>query len=411
MLERAARLERTAWPAAIALAGLVGFLSLVSPTLVPVAGIAWAGLAAWQVMRSRRSGTVAPEALRSGAGLALAAVLVLAGGGAFTRVLGGAPSSGFEFAPSLHEEQWRALGTFAPRPGGVGLLGVGPLAVAGVSVALARRDRLVLALAASAGLLALAWMALTYPPAPWDVNRLAGHARNLVLVALLVAATARLHDLRPSRRRFAAALVAILITWPTVVAPARSLGLAVGNGVQLANATWANDELPQRSMAVPMRRFQMPRVSADVANYIRDHLHLDAHVLGTEGRYWNAFFATGRPNNAGFAGLTHLNYQIGPEYLDAVTYLEPAAFRQLGIKYVHATDAWVATLPQRARAWLDDSALFDVLVRDGPERLYRVRPAFLSLDVSPDPASFEASGELCRRRQRCIWCSRTPMFR
>ena len=170
VLERAARLERTAWPAAIALAGLVGFLSLVSPTLVPVAGIAWAALAAWQIMRARRSGTVAPEALRSGAGLVLAVVLVLAGGGAFARILGGAPSSGFELAPGFHEAHWHALGTLTARPGGLGLLGLGPLAVAGVAVALARRDRLVLALAAGAGLLALAWMVLTYPPAPWDVS-------------------------------------------------------------------------------------------------------------------------------------------------------------------------------------------------------------------------------------------------
>lgn len=390
VLERAASSERAAWPSAIALAGLVGFLSLVSPTLVPVTLIAWAALSAWQVMRARHSGSVTSEALRSGASLVLAAALVLAGGGAFARILGGAPSSGFELGPSFHEQHWQALGTFAARPGGVGLLGVGPLAVAGMAAVLARRDRLVLALAASAILLTLAWMVLTYPPAPWDVNRFAGHARNLALAALLLAFTSRISKHRDTRQRVAAILVAILVVWPTVVAPVRSLGLAVGNGVQLANARWVNEELPQRRAVVPMRRFEMPRVSADVASYLRDHISLDARILGVEGRYWNVFFATGRPNNAGFAGLTHLNYQIGPEYLDAVNYLEPAAIRELGIEYLHATDAWISTLPDRAQAWLADPRLFEPLIQDGDERLYRVRRAFLGLDAPPDPASFEA---------------------
>ncbi len=390
VLERAARSERAAWPAAITLAGLVGFLSLVSPTLVPVAGVLWAALSGWQVMRARRSGSARNEALRAGTGLALAVALILGGGGAFARVLSGAPSSGFELAPSLHEELWQALGTFAARPGGVGLLGVGPLAVAGVAVVLARRDRLVLALAAGAVVLALAWMVLTYPPAPWDVNRFAGHARNLALAAVLLALTARLHDLRPHRRHIAAALVAILITWPTVVVPARNLGLAIGRGVELANAGWVSEELPDRGETVPRRRFQIPLVSEDLAAYIRDHVALDARVLGAEGRYWNVFFATGRPNNAGFAGLTHLNYLIGAEYLDAVHYLEPAALRALGIEYVHATDAWIAELPTRAQGWLGDPRLFELLASDDRERLYRVRQAFLSLDAPPDPASFEA---------------------
>ena len=390
VLECAARSERAEWAAAITLAGLVGFLSLVSPTLVPVAGVAWATLSGWQVLQARRSGSAANEALRAGLGLVLAGVLILGGGGAFARILGGAPSSGFEVAPSFHADHRQALGTFSAGAGGVGLLGLGPLAVAGVAVVMARRDRLVLALAASAGLLALAWMVLTYPPAPWDVNRFAGHARNLALAALLLALTTRLADLRTTRQRVAAIFVAILVTWPTVVAPARSLGLAVGNGVQLANARWVNEELPDRTAAVPMRRFQIPPVSGVLAAYIRDHVALDARVLGTEGRYWNVFFATGRPNNAGFAGLTHLNYLIGAEYLDAVHYLEPAAVRQLGIEYVHATDAWTASLPQRAQTWLSNPHFFELLARDGRERLYRVQPAFLSLDVAPDPASFEA---------------------
>ena len=390
VLERAAKLERCSWRGSVALAGLVGFLGLLSATLVPVVGLLWAGLVVSHVMRARHAGSAVRQALRSGTGLMLAGLLLLGGGGVFTRILDGASSSGLELALGLEPWGWQALGTFDARPGGVGLLGVGPLAVAGVAVALARRDRLVIALAAGAVLLALAWMALNYPPAPWDLNRLAGHARNLALVALLLALTSRLADLRPNRQRYAAALVAILVTWTTVVAPARSLGLAIGHGVQLANARWVKEELPDRGVVVPMRRFQLPPVSERLADFIRDHIPVDASVLATEPPYRNVFFATGRPNNAGFADLTYLVYHLGPEYLDARDYLEPAAIRRLGIEYVHATDAWVAVLPKRAQLWLADPRMFEQVVRDGHERLYRVRRAFLSLNVRPNPASFEA---------------------
>ena len=57
---------------------------------------------------------------------------------------------------------------------------------------------------------------------------------------------------------------------------------------------------------------------------------------------------------------------------------------------MHATDAWIAGLPERARRWLNDPRLFELLVEDGPDALYRVRPAFLELEAAPAPASYEA---------------------
>ena len=56
-------------------------------------------------------------------------------------------------------------------------------------------------------------------------------------------------------------------------------------------------------------------------------------MLATEWPYWNVFLGTGRPNNAGFADVIHLNYHSGPEYWDARHYLEPAAIRRLGLEY------------------------------------------------------------------------------
>ena len=403
VLERAARLERWPWLASVTLAGLVGFLGLLSPTLVPVVLIAWAGLALAHFLQARRIEPAAPLALRLGAGPILGGLLLLGGGGPVTGLLDGSPQSGLTLAQGLEPRHWYALGSFDARPGGLvgagpsvpfderpGGLGLGPLAVAAVAVALARRDRLVVALAAGAGLLVLAWIALTYPPSPWDLNRLAGHARNLALVAVMLALATRLTDLRSTRRRFAVALVAILVTWPTVVMPARSLGLAIGNGVQLANASWVQEELIDQGVAVPMRRYRLPSVSGRVADYIRAHTPVSARVLAPEWPHLNVLFATGRPNNAGFAGAAHLIYRIGPEYLDVRDFLEPAAVRRLGLEYVYVTDDWQADLPDRAVRWLADPRLFELLIRDGAEALYRVRPAFLQLDVVPHPQSYEA---------------------
>ena len=137
-------------------------------------------------------------------------------------------------------------------------------------------------------------------------------------------------------------------------------------------------------------RTAMPFVSDRVAAYIRDHTPVDARVLPTTPDDGAIAYATGRPNAAGFTGLVHTLAFNGPEYLDVLNYLEPAALRRLGIAYLHATDVWVAGLPDRSARWLADPRFFELLIRDGSEALYRVRPDFLRLDAAPAPASFEA---------------------
>ena len=218
------------------------------------------------------------------------------------------------------------------------------------------------------------------------------------LVALLVALSARLASLRSKRWRYAAgALLAGLVVWPTVAAPARGLGSALGQGVHLANSGWARAAATEQGEAAVSRRERLPGMSSRVATYIRDHTPVDAHVLnGVDAPWLHAaanqivLMNTGRPNNQGFADAIQLELDWGPEYLDARHYLEPAAFRRLGLVYVYATDAWAAALPARARDWLADPGLFDLLARDGDEAFYRVRPAFLALKTAPHPASFEA---------------------
>ena len=390
VLQHAAQHNRWSWPQILTIAGLVGFLGLLSTTLVPVVLVVWTGLAVLYFTRVRQDASVPRVALRLGAGPVLAGLLLLGGGGAFTGILDGSPPSGLTPTQGLDSGHWQALGALDARLGGIGLLGLGPLALAGLALALAWRDRLVTTLAVSAGLLVLAWLALDYRPAPWDLNRLAGHGRNLALVALLLALATRMVSLRPRWRRAAGALLVSLIVWPTIVAPARSLGLAVGHGVQVANARWVQLELLDQGVDVPMRRFQLRAMSDRVADYIRAHTAVDARVLATVWPYWNVFLATGRPNNAGFTDVIYLIYHPGPEYWDARHYLDPEAIRRLGLRYVHATDVWAASLPPRAKAWLANPNLFELLIRDGDEAFYRVRPAFLELKAAPHPESFEA---------------------
>ena len=386
VLAHAARASDRSWGAGLTLGALVGFVGLLSTTLAPVALVLWAGLELVNLGRARHAGALPwSVVLRSGAGLTMAVCLLFGGGGRFTGFLGGTASPGLIFAWNEHRQGWRLLGELDPRPGGVGLLGVGPVALAGAAALLARRDRLVLALAIAASMLALAYIGLHYLPTPYDLGRVAGHARNFALVALLLALSARLTGLPPRWRYAASGLLVVLIVWPTIVAPLRSLGQAIGQGGDLTNAGREPREWMQGRYSLEGR---LP--SDRIAAYIRDHTPVDARVLTTEPPYTAVTFATGRPSAAGFVGHLHLANQVGAVYLDAIRHLEPAALRRLGIAYVHATDDWVAGLPERAAHWLADPGLFDPLVHDGGEALYGVHPAFLALDAPPAPESYEA---------------------
>ena len=407
VLERAARAGGRSWPETLTLAGLVGFMGLLSTTLTPVVLVLWGGLESLRLCTAwRAEGFTRGAVLRPGAGLALAVGLLLASGGRFTGILDGSVSSGLVFRWGGNPGVWTLLGAIDARPGGVGVLSVGTLVVAGIAALLAWRDRLALALALGAVLLAAAWLVLRYDPYPLDLNRLAGHARNLAMVALLLALSGRLAGLRPRWRYGASAVLVGLVIWPTVVGPVRNLGMAIGQGIEVANAasvqptsggepTWGRD------------RTTILAVSPRVVAYIRDHTAVDARVLMPEPPYLSVTYATGRPNSAGYASVLHLLPAIGPEFLDARNHLEPNALRRLGIDYIYATDEWVARLPRRAQRWLADSALFEVAVRDGREALYRVGSAFLALDAPPTPASFEALRQAVPASTTVYWTSGT----
>ena len=172
----------------------------------------------------------------------------------------------------------------------------------GLALALARRDRLVTTLAVSAGVLVLAWLALNYRPAPWDLNRLAGHGSNLALVALLLALAARMGELHPQWRGAAGALLVGLMVWPTVAAPVRSLGLSLERGVQLANANAVQRIMPENREPEPQPRFQIPPMSAALATYIRDRTAVRRASIHSQVAVRDCFDCHGPPKQRGVSG-------------------------------------------------------------------------------------------------------------
>ena len=296
--------------------------------------------------------------------------------------------SGLAIGWNQYLGRWRLLGTIEQFPGGVGIVGLGPLAVAGAAVLLARGDNLVRALAVGTCLLILAAVPLVYEPVPGDVGRIEGHARNFALYALLLAAGIRLAGLRSGRWRYAAAAAfAALVTWPTVAQPVRNVGVALGDGIELSNARPPPRE-QEAEIHIKSRYALESLPSNRIAAYVRNNTPVRARVFSPHPNEMT--YATGRPNASGFAGHVHLEYTHGPEFQDVRNHLEPRAIARLGYEYVHAPDSWVASLPDEALAWLNDPNLFELLVRDESESLYRVLPALLSMDTAPPPASFEA---------------------
>ncbi len=388
-LERVAEHGDRTWPSTLGISALVGFLGLLDETVAPVVLAAWSVVATARVLPSEmRFAESAVDLLRAGAGPIVAIALLIAGGGVFTGILtGSGGSSALALGWPLEPWDRNAITSVTPLNGGLGLLALGSLVVAGTAILLDRTNLLVRLLAAGAAAFLLGALTLRYDVAPHDIARFDGHARNFALLGFLLALSVRLAALRPKVRYAAAAVVFLLLTWPTVAAPARKLGLAMGHGVQIANAT--PDSRYFDSFYWWMGRYPLEQFPSDrIASWIRHNTDVDARILSPTP--YALTIATGRPNASGFAEFLHTRPYTGTGYLDAVRLLESAALRRLDIDYVHAPDAWVNDLPDRARRWLESPALFEPLLRDGTHSLYRVQPAFAALEVPPAPESFEA---------------------
>ena len=426
------------WPSALTLAALIGFTGLLSEEVALLTLALWGALEAGRIVQLRgrlatlargrslsvlrigafssarpdaaRSFSTHPPAprsrprpndrserwtalLRAAVGPALATVLLAVGGGPISALVSGTPSGthvGWIADPGSRLPFGTLLTSW---PGGVGLLGLGVVPVGAVALLLGRHQRVVLALVAGAAVFMVAAIALQHPTSQFDVTRMDGHARNFALLALLLALSCRLSILRPRWRYAAGALIVIFVTWPTVAGALRTFGLEVGHGVELANAQpgprGRDPEFDSDRYFSGMGRHAMKnRVSEPVARYIREQTAVNARILSPHPHDMTA--TTGRPNASGLARLSHFLPRTGSEFLDATRYLEPAAVRRVGFKYLHAPNDWISTLPNRARQWLEEPRLFEPVARGDADALYRILPAFLRLDPEPTPQSFEA---------------------
>ena len=389
-LERITSSSSCQWLGVLILSILIGFLGLVDETVALIV------LALWGVVEVSRSLSSRPTQptysiaiLKMAAGPVLGALLLAVGGGVLTGVLTGTGSDGaLSLGWPLDPRDRGAVSSITPLAAGIGLLQIGTLIVSGAALLLDRGTRhFVLLLVAGSAAFLTAALVLRYEAAPYDIARFDGHARNFALLALMLALSVRLAALRPNYRYAVAAVIFLLVTWPTVAVPARKLGLAMGHGVQIANAGPESRKFDEFYRW--MGRYALERFSSKpIAAWIREHTAPDARVLSPMP--YAMTVATGRPNASGFADFVHLSPQTGTGYLDAIRLLEPAALARLKIKYVHAPDKWAIELPERAKGWLVSPTFFEPVLRHGSHTLYRVQPAFLELDAPPAPESFEA---------------------
>ena len=385
VLERAATIRRMRLSAHVALALVIGFLGLVDEIVAPIVLGFWGVLEALRLWQARYGGRpiVGRPIVRAASGPVLGLLLLALGGGPISDALTGSSGSGLSLGWLADPGGRRPVGALSTLTGGIGLLEVGVVPVVVASALLAWRNRLVWLLAAAAVVLLLAALTVQYKYS-LDVVRLDGHARNFALLALVVAVGYRLSTLRPRWGYACGGLFLAFVTWPTAVLPVHNLGLALTRGPQLENAQFDPNAGWQLA-----ERYAMPHpMSEGVAAYVRDHTAGDARVLSPNPMEMT--IVTGRPNASAYAEFVQFVPRFGPEYLDAIRFLEPSAVQRLGIAYVHVPESWVAGLPAEAKRWLADPRLFELLIRDGTDSLYRVQQAFLDQKTSPPQESFEA---------------------
>ncbi len=385
VLERVSTLRSFRLSAQVALALLVGFLGLVDEIVAPIVLGLWVVLVAVQEISARRRGrqVFGRATAHAAMGPMLGTLLLVFGGGPISDALAGSSGSGLSLGWIADAGSRRPVGAFCEMPGGIGLLEVGVLPVVAASLLLAWRRRLVWMTAAAAIVLLLAALTVQYEFS-LDVVRLDGHGRNFALLALVIALTYRFAEVKGRWRHAGGALFVALVTWPTAVQPAHNVGLALTRGPQFENvridhtAGWRLAE-----------RFALPRPMPDaISAYIREETAASARVLSAKPMEMT--IVTGRPNVSAYAEFVQFVPRFGPDYLDAIRFLEPAALRRLEITYIHAPDSWVDELPDEARRRLHNPDLAELLIRDGTDSLYRVRQPLLTTESEPPAESYEA---------------------
>ena len=407
VLERVTtRDEASSWTSAIALASAIGFLSLLSEEIALLTIASWMGLEAATLLPLRSSRltwvhrtysflahrlSLSPnrdsarnepsqalekatqsriDILRIAVGPALATLFLISAGGPITTLLSGTAVTGTTLDWIDDPGSRRPFGTMLHQlPGGLALFGLGALPVTAVALLLAWRNRLVVTLAGITAIFVIVALTLQYKAYPLDMTRMDGHARTFALFAFLVALGLRLSNLHHRWRYVSAVGIVALMTWPTIATPITTLQRQLSHGIHLEEST-------------------DPDISRSVAHFIRTQTGPGDRILSSYPAAISS--ATGRPNASGFRDNLHLLSKVGPVYADAKDYLYPQAIRDLRYSFYHATNTTTERLPDRSRQWLNNPRYFDLLIRDGEDALYRIRPAFLELQATPHPQSYES---------------------
>ena len=278
------------------LAGLVGFLGLLEEVVAVATLGVWAVVEVTRVVaaRPRRIGDL-EMAKGATLGLVAATLLLVTGGGVISGLLAGSATGSLALRWIGDLNYRLLLGSVESLPGGLGVLGLGPLAVTALALLLGRRDRLIPALAVGGVIFMLASLMLEYKETP-DLIRLDGHARNFALFALLVALATRLSLLTAHWRNAAVLLIVGLVAWPTLVSPMRNIRHSLVSGVQLRNAQPGQQafgsEFPRMG-----RSSLSPFAAKGVTRYVTDHTGVDERILSPRPMAMSV--ATGRPNASG----------------------------------------------------------------------------------------------------------------
>ena len=381
----------------IVLAFVVGFMGLIEEAIALTTFGMWVLFVLLRIIKMRHRLSSRPASICSPlSGPALAAVLLATGGGVLTGFLIDAPRSSLSLGIRSHPDNHLLLGDLQPTAGPVSLLALGIVPVTTLAIALGFRIPLVVALAGSAVAFTIGALCFQHDAYPIDIFRLDGHARNFALLALLLAISARLSRLRSTWRYTVASCLSLLVTLPTIVTPLMNIAYSHSRGVDFANSQTRpqNQESRVDSFTISGRHSLAHFASPAITSFIQRHTRPDARILSPYPLAMS--ITTGRPNASGFANHLHLFAKTGPEFQDAIRFLEPTAVRQLRFEYVHATSDWVHGLPPRAQRWLQDPDLFEPLIRDESHVIYRVTRNFKSMDVKPTPNSFEALRQAVR---------------
>ena len=205
-------------------------------------------------------------------------------------------------------------------------------------------------------------------------------------------------------------LLAGLVVWPTTADSIGRIAEAIADGPRLYVAgTRPTEDAPsfsrrsQVDAEIAKHRPLLEAISATVAPHER--------ILTRRVKLVTA--GTGRMAPLGYAEWPHYLGLPGPEYQDALRFLDRAALTELGIDYVHVDAAMLSTMSGEARRRLASPSEFrPVFQAPAPQSdaLYAV-VSQARVGPAPAPSSFHAFAQLAAGRRVLISSATHPLER